>query len=346
MFKNLRIIYVVSITVIIILFSLFISKNKTYFISSSTDAVRFISFGDNPHVPERKVKDQLNMLITSINKEKVSLVIHVGDTLGGREPCTNSMINLQKDIMNQLNAPVLYTPGDNEWRDCYQDKKVDVYNNIERLDYIRQTHFSNKRTLGKNPVQIENQSKKGYPENARLMINNVAFISAHVIGGNNNYDPTNEINTMEYRERDSANISWIKDTFKKYERASAFVVAIHADMYSSKSSFLPAAYEAFRISLYEISNKYQKPLLILYGDSHEFKDFQPMPKEYPFIYAIENYGDPDIKALMIEVDASKNKPFYVVKVIKGESLLTWTLRNIKRVKNYLIRNFQKIVDNP
>jgi hypothetical protein len=70
-----------------------------------------------------------------------------------------------------------------------------------------------------------------------------------------------------------------------------------------------------------------------------------MPKNYPYVYAIENYGNPDIKALMIEFDASKNKPFYIVEVIKGESLLTWTLRNARRVTNYLIRNFQKIVDN-
>ena len=39
-------------------------------------------------------------------------------------------------------------------------KKVDVYNNLERLEYIRKTHFSNKKTLGKNPVHIENQSQK------------------------------------------------------------------------------------------------------------------------------------------------------------------------------------------
>lgn len=344
MFKNRKIIFFFLIILTIILFSLFTSKNKTKLISASTDVTRFISFGDNPHVPEEEVKDYLSMLIASINNKKVSLVIHVGDTLGGREPCSNSMIDLQKDIMNQLYAPVLYTPGDNEWRDCYQEKKVDVYNNLDRLEYIRKTHFSNKKTLGKNPVHIENQSQKGYPENARLIINNVVFISAHVVGSNNNFDPSNDINTMEYRERDSANISWVKESFKKYERASAFVVAIHADMYANKSTFLPA-YEKFGMSLYKISNEFQKPVLILFGDSHEFKDFQPMPKNYPYIHAIENYGNPDIKALMIEVDASKNKPFYIVEVIKGESFLTWTLRNIRRVINYLIRNFQKIIDN-
>ena len=96
--------------------------------------------------------------------------------------------------------------------------------------------------------------------------------------------------------------------------------------------------------LYEISNTYKKPVLILFGDSHKFRDFQPMPKDYPYIYAIENYGNPDLKALMIQVDISKNKPFIIIKVIKGESAITWFIRNSKRVFNYLRRNLYSIFE--
>ena len=327
--------YFIFILFIFILVFSYASINKTKLKSISPDAIRFISFGDNPHVPEGEVENYLKMVLDSINKHDPSLVIHVGDTVGGREPCTNSMIDLQKKVLNSINAPVIYTPGDNEWRDCYQEKKGEVYDNLDRLNYIRKTYFSNNQTLGKNPIDIENQGKAGFPENSRLMIDNVAFITAHVIGSNNNFDPSNERNTNEFKKRDVANINWIKDSFKKYEKASAYVVAIHADMYSEGSTFSPV-YEKFGLSLYNLSNDYNKPVLILYGDSHEYKNFQPMKENYPLIYAIENYGNPDINALLIEVDTSKKNPFIVVKVIKGESTKTWILRNLRRVERKLL----------
>ena len=67
-----------------------------------------------------------------------------------------------------------------------------------------------------------------------------------------------------------------------------------------------------------------------------------MPKNYPYIYAIENYGTPALKALLIEIDTKKGKPFTIIKVIEGESFKTWFLRNFYRTVNYLIRNFKKI----
>ena len=330
------------LTIMALIFIVFLfTSNITRVTPAPADVTRFISFGDNPHVPENDVENNLNMLLESINEHDSALIIHVGDTLGGREPCTDSMIDLQRNIMNRLDAPVLYTPGDNEWRDCYQEKKGDVYDNQERLAYIRKTYFSDNKTLGKNSINVENQYLDGYPENARLMIDNVAFVTAHLVGSNNNLDATNERNTIEYLARDTANINWITESFKKYEKANAIVVAIHADMYS-EGSLLSFEYKKFAMALYNLSNQFEKPVLILYGDSHKFKEFQPMPKKYPYIYAIENYGNPDLKALLIEIDIKKDKPFTIIKVIKGESLKTWFLRNLFRTVNYLTRNLKKI----
>ena len=125
------------------------------------------------------------------------MVINVGDTKDNNSKCTDSSINIQRDLMNSFNVPVLYTPGDNEWLDCYDKSKVETHP-MERLAFIRKTYFSNKQTLGKNPTYVENQVKSGYPENARLIKGNVAFITAHVVGGNNNFDPLSKKNTLEY----------------------------------------------------------------------------------------------------------------------------------------------------
>ena len=202
--------------------------------SGSKGTVTFIAYGDNPMIPENDVESVISGLLDNINKHSPLLIVSLGDTFGG-QPCTNSMIDLQREIMNKLNAPVLYTPGDNEWRDCVDETMANTYN-FERLSYIRKTYFSNQQTLGKISEFVENQRERGYPENMRLKKNNIVFISAHVIGSNNNFDPMSKQNTMEFFERDAANIDWIKESFNKYENASAFVVAIHANMFQQKPS--------------------------------------------------------------------------------------------------------------
>jgi hypothetical protein len=74
-------------------------------------------------------------------------------------------------------------------------------------------------------------------------------------------------------------------------------------------------YQNFSNTLNQLSNKYKKPVLILFGDTHTFRTFQPSPKKYPFISAIEVYGWPNVKAVEIEVDVSQNTPFRVVETI-------------------------------
>lgn len=294
-----------------------LTHNERQTSTSSTNAMTFIAYGDNPYVPENDVESVISGLHEAINMQNPSLIVHIGDTFGG-QPCTNSMIDLQREMMNKLNAPVLYTPGDNEWRDCV-DETIGTTHNLERLSYIRETYFSNQKTLGKISEFVENQRERGYPENMRLMKNNVAFITAHVVGSNNNFDVMSKQNTMEFFERDAANIDWIKESFNKYENASAFVVAMHANMFTPKPSYAThIPFKNFSNVLYQLSNKYEKPVLILSGNSHQFRTFKPSPKKYPFIDAIEVYGWPDLKAIEVEVDVSQKTPFRVIEIISNK----------------------------
>ena len=264
-----------------------------------SNSMKFISYGDN----ESK---NINSLIDSINEKKdASLIIHLGDTQYWSSQCVDTYSNLQYELMNSLKTPVLFTPGDNDWLDCP--------NKIDRLGEIRETFFSKDLTLGRNPSIVENQRLRGYPENSRLMKRNVAFITAHVVGENNNFDPYIKKNTLEYLNRDDANIDWITESFEKYKDASAFVLAIHADIFKGKN--IPFLYERFAYTLLNLSNKYKKPLLLLTGNSHKFKAYQPMSSKYPFLHVIQNFGYPDIKAIEIEVNPSNKIPFNVINII-------------------------------
>ena len=291
--------------------------------SLKSDSIKIISLGDN---------EPINMDgLLNLNMENSSLIVHVGDMLNAWSPCTDSNTDYQGDLMNNLNIPVLYTPGDNEWRDCINPEKGDTYN-LERLAYIRETFFSNNKTLGRNPYALENQRIRGYPENSRLIKKNIAFITAHVIGTENNFDPFSKENTLEYLQRDAANIDWITESFERYKDASSYVVVIHNNIFNSKKIplfFIQKfgspdlqtleveinPYEKFTSSLLELSNKYKKPVLVLHGNGHKFRSFKPMESKFPFLHVIQNFGYPDVKAIEIEINPLKKIPFNVTKII-------------------------------
>ncbi len=302
------------------------SLNGKRSISSSlkSDSIKIISLGDNEF---KNMKGLLN----SINLHNSSLIVHVGDIIDAPSPCTDSKIDNQREFMNSLNAPVLYTPGDNEWKDCIDQSKGDTHN-LERLDYIRKTFFSKNQSLGINPSIVENQRMRGYPENARLKKKNIAFITAHVIGEQNNFDPYSKENTSEFLQRDKANIDWITKSFERYKDASAYVVIIHANIFRKKniplffvekfgSSYAKEKeieinpYQRVANSLLKLSNKYKKPVLVLSGNEHKFIAFKPMRNQYPFLHVIQNFGNPDITAIEIEINPLKEIPFNVTKLI-------------------------------
>lgn len=216
---------------------------------------------------------------------------------------------------------MLYTPGDNEWVDCVD--KVESNNfKIDRLSYLRKLFFLKKQTLGKNKIDIENQSARRYPENARLMLGDVAFITTHNVSNYNNFDPQSKQNTLEYFDRNAANIDWLIESFEKYKKANSFVIAYHANIFKRKSLPVRREFKNFSETIYKLSNKYRKPVLILSGDSHKFQAFKPEPNKFPFLYAIQNFGDPDFKAIEIEISNSKNTPFNITKIISDTKIIT------------------------
>ena len=93
--------------------------------AKSRSIISFVAYGDNVYVHKNDVIKTISRLLDFINDQNPSLVIHTGDSIG-KEPCTDFIIDLQRDLMNRLNSPVLYTPGDNEWRDCKDKTKSDT----------------------------------------------------------------------------------------------------------------------------------------------------------------------------------------------------------------------------
>ena len=59
--------------------------------------------------------------IASVNAAPaVSLVLHVGDIHSGKQFCTEAYDRSIFDLWSGFAAPLVYTPGDNEWSDCHK----------------------------------------------------------------------------------------------------------------------------------------------------------------------------------------------------------------------------------
>ena len=281
--------------------------------------LNFIALGDAPYGDPAKVHKPYLSLIQNINQANPPLVVHIGDT-HNHYTCEDALIDQLRGYMNRFLAPVLYTPGDNEWTDC---KKTEVgnFDPIERLSYIRATHFQNSMTLGQRPIPVENQAKDGFPENARLILNNIGFVTVHVVGSNNNFNPKDLTAVKEFMARNEANIKWLSESFIAFKDVDAIVVALHADMYNPISGFRKgwwpqSPFRDIGVILGKRSSVLKKPVLLLYGDSHEHKVFQPFPEKRPYLHAIEVFGYPDIKAIEIAVRPTAEHPFSVTRVFE------------------------------
>ena len=297
-----------------------------------TPSISFVAFGDAPYHTEGY--PSLESLIKKVNTTKPSLIIHTGDT-HGHYTCDNATMDNLRSYMNDFKAPVLYTPGDNEWTDC-KSTKVGTFEPLERLNYLRQTHFKNGKTLGSLPEKVINQNKDGYPENARLIKNNIGFITVHVVGSNNNFI-TSDVEAMkEFFARNKANLAWLKESFAELEETDAIVVALHADMFERiDTSFLLIKSSTFKfrgtplqpfgradrspfheigLAIGKYSSKLEKPVLLLHGDSHIHEIYQPFKKSHPYLHVIQVYGHPHLAAIEIAVRPGSKRPFQVDRV--------------------------------
>jgi hypothetical protein len=103
--------------------------------------------GDNPKIPN---------VTADMNASDIRFSVYDGDIKDGSSLCTDDVFSNAIDMFNTLKKPAVYVPGDNEWTDCHRTNNRG-YNNLERLDYLRQTMFSSADSFGQQTVTLEHQ---------------------------------------------------------------------------------------------------------------------------------------------------------------------------------------------
>jgi len=301
----------------------------------------FALWGDMPYVTPGTPDTQsakIGPLIADINAAHVAFTIFDGDIKSGSSLCENGVYSTAIGYFSQFRAPMVYVPGDNEWTDCHR-KNNGSYNNLERLNYIRQTMFVSPVSFGKKPMALEHQGPLGglYAENTRWKYGDVVFVGLNVPGSNNNLVKAGECissksvrtqiecdaDTAEYLARDRANIQFLHDSFAKAraEKAVGLMVVIQADpgfdwpeTETVDERTLPGleGYTAFLAALATETAAYDGQVVLVHGDTHFFKIDKPLYGQANLLRnftRVETFGSPNVHWVKVNVDPRSRNVF-------------------------------------
>jgi hypothetical protein len=294
--------------------------------SAFADPFTIVTLGDTAYGKPEEAYPIYEALIGAINAKKPEMVIHVGDTKSGSTPCSDEALDKQLSYLNSFAAPTLYSIGDNEWTDCHREK-AGKFDPVERLARIRSTYFADPtKSFGQTKVAVTSQAAEGYPENARLSYKDVAFITAHVPGSNNNFEVRDPKAVAEFFARDAADVKWINDSFAASKDAKAIVIGIQANMFEfdwnsekDETWLRHSGFVNVGNAIIDNAAKFGKPVLLVYGDSHTYNVMQPFPTKAKNVTALEVPGDKDMNAVEVVIDPSAAQPF-VTTVLKNPAL--------------------------
>jgi len=214
-------------------------------------------WGDLPYSAIQETVGLPN-LIDDMNSQKLAFTVHDGDLKTGNAApiCDDALYLRALGWFNALDAPAIFTPGDNDWTDC--DRPANgSFNSLERLQHERQVMFSTNRSFGEHTMKAEVQSTPScvgttnttagstagpyFPtpcvENRRWTFHKVTFATVNVQGTCNNIcssgggapdaggDPT------EYNARNAADIAWLQQTFDeaKAKHSAGLMIVWQAD---------------------------------------------------------------------------------------------------------------------
>jgi len=194
--------------------------------------------------------------IAAINSDKdVSMVLHAGDIHSGKQYCTQAYDTSIYSQWATFKAPLVYTPGDNEWTDCHKKKEgggaynattglIDYVVNsssnlvdyaggdpVANLELVRSVFFAAPgKTLG-GSMSVHTQAQEydpghptdsSYVENVWFEKSGVLFVTLNIPGGSNNAtDPWYGVPTMSPAQQTlvanftGAALRWLDAAFTK-----------------------------------------------------------------------------------------------------------------------------------
>ena len=288
-------------------------------------------WGDLPYNDAQKTVG-VPALISDMNGQRLAFTVHDGDLKAGSGPCPDSLYTDAKARFNSLEAPAMFTPGDNDWTDC--DRTAGV-SSSERLAFERTVLFSTSHSFGQHPMRQEVQDAP-YVENRRWTVGHVVYATLNVQGSCNNLCDTAP-DPDEFKARNAADIAWLKDTFAEAKDHGAVAVMLvfqanpgwdpadptraptrdpktlaETDVDPVTKVPIPDGYKDFLVALRDETIAFGKPVVAVHGDSHYFRIDKPLQdaagRRVQNFTRVETFGDHqennnnDVQWLRVNVD--------------------------------------------
>ena len=296
-------------------------------------------------------------LIADMNAQRLAFTVHDGDLKqGSNSLCDEALYKRSLGYFNSLEAPAMFTPGDNDWTDCDRPSNGG-YNSLERLDYERSVFFSDSYSMGQRQLKQEVQTTMPYclgakgptpcVENRRWHVGRVTYVTLNVQGSCNNLCDTAP-DPDEYAARNAANIAWLQESFAVAEaRHSVAVMLISQanpgwdqsdptraplrDPKTLAQTQTDGALDGFQDFLQALRDEvlaFRKPVAYVHGDSHYFRVDKPFldaqGRRLENFTRVETFGDNagnrtnDVQWLKVLVDPRSREVFsYQPQIVPG-----------------------------
>jgi hypothetical protein len=303
-------------------------------------------WGDLPYSEDQATVGIPN-LIADMNSQRLAFTVHDGDLKAGSgSPCNDALYTTALGYFNALEAPAVFTPGDNDWTDCDRDSNGG-FNSLERLDHERAVLFGTRYSLGKQRMRQEVQEEKlclGFGgvgkvacvENRRWTVGRVIYATLNIQGSCNNLCDTAP-DPAEYAARNQADIKWMRETFaaatKGHSAAVMFISQANPGWDLSDSTRAPLrdpktlaetdgqpdGFQDFLSALREEVIAFRNPVAYVHGDSHYFRVDRPFldaqGRRLENFTRVETFGDNqangtnDVQWLKVIVDPHSREVF-------------------------------------
>ncbi|MEO0315842.1 MAG: hypothetical protein RI928_2298 [Pseudomonadota bacterium] len=282
----------------------------------------FAAIGDVPYGPH----EEFASLIEKLNGQPLAFTLHVGDIKSGSTVCSDETFLKVRELFEQFDRALIYTPGDNEWTDCHRVNNG-RYDPLERLEKIRQLFFASNESLGKQRMTLQTQSSQKsfvtFVENRRWSQGKVRFATLHLVGSNNNLQPGLP-SSSEFAAREHANIAWLRETFAeaKANADAAVVLAMQADTFFGEPR-KGSGFVRWNVALAEEVAAWGKPVLLIQGDTHQYltdrplKDAKGRPLTQLVRIVVPGESQPD--AVLISIDTADTAAPFQFKLLRAET---------------------------
>ena len=284
---------------------------------AAADPFSFVALGDTTYAPP--ADDSLyGELIDAINAAHPAFSIHVGDTKGYGD-CGRTFQQTQLEFFNRFAAAVIYTPGNNEWADCWKANRGSA-DPTEILALMRGIFWSKPESRGRARIPLVRESDEipefaEFAENARWTHGGAMFATLNLVGTHNNQELRVEKYWREFARREQANLAWVKAAFAAARQAKqrAVVLAFHSNPFDEQLRYEGGPFEAIVRAIDAEAEAFDGQVLIVQGHYHQFVIDRPLTKldlDKPGVtrqnlIRLQVYGWPDMKAVRVSVDTSK-----------------------------------------